>query len=167
MPAIWTNPLTWTLDKLFEATIANIHIRDNLLYVFKKPASWVKKEYSAVEDLDQTTWTQIAAFDMALTTETGRLRYDMNINISGNNRTSFDVYIPELNIYFSSGTATPSIFGFVDRDADSGNNDVAATGFGAIEVAAGSYTFELYYKSDLTANDIMADIANFVMVQEF
>ncbi len=169
MVEAWTDPKTWANTDTPSGDNFNTYIRDNQEYLFKRPLDFVNHVFSVDEELSVlSTWTKIDEFDLTLTTKTGRIKYSITIPINGNQALAFDVYVPELNIWLSSGTATKTINGMVYRRADSVNNDIPAVGVIVRDlITPAAYSFHLYYFSgSATVIDIPADYLCSVIVEE-
>ena len=169
MPAIWTSPKTWALTDVAEASIMNVQMRDNLLYLYNRPLDYYNFVPSVDVELSSLAWADLGSeYHLTLTTESGIINYRAMLHINGNSSVYFDVYIPEANVWLSSGTATKASNGLFYRRADAVNNDIQAIGDIVRDLgAADTYTFELWYLSgSATVIDLPANHANSLIVLE-
>lgn len=166
MVASWTPPKTWVLDDVFEAAVANTHIRNNFDYLFSRPKDYVNINYGAVQSIPSMTWANLSAFELSLSTETGVIEYNVNLFINGIIWVKVDVYIPELNIWLSSGTATQLSNGIAWRDSASNGYDIGIHASVIRDIGAGDYTFQLWYVAQSTSADLIDNINHTATVKE-
>lgn len=170
MVEVWTTPKTWALDDVLDAPTLNQQVRDNIEYLANRPMAWIKHVYSSNENIYPTatgTFTHITDLDVSLTTNTGRVMYTCHVPIVDSARAVyFDVYIPELNIYLSTDSTTPATYGLARSQSANNAYDVPVTIAAPIELAAGTYTFQLMAYASAATVYIAADTAVIPIVME-
>lgn len=166
MVASWTPPKTWVLDDVFEAAVANTHLRNNLEYLFSRPKDYVNVNYSVAQSIPSSTWTTLSAFELAISTESGIIEYNANLFVDGNIWVKIDVYIPELNIWLSSGTSTQLPNGIAWRDSASISYDVGLHASLIRDIGAGDYTFQLWYIAQGATASLIENVNHTATVKE-
>lgn len=168
MPAIWTNPQTWELDDVFEANVANIQIRDNQLYLFDRPKSYVNNYYASDTLLPSLVWARWTDLDVTITITGTVIEFAMAVPIETTHKVEFDVYIPEINKWLSSGTSTQLTNGLCHRRSANSSYDANVNAHLIRDLTvSGSFTFQMWYKSgSATVVKIAANITNSVLVKE-
>jgi hypothetical protein len=154
MAEVWTQPITWGLDDVQDATILNEQMRDNQEYLYRRPISYTRVSYGAETDLYPSLvgWTPLNAYDVIITTTSGRLEYhlDLSLTVAAGRVINFDVYFVEANVWLSSGTSTQLTNGATEAATNVAAIDVNPTVHGIVELAAGTYTCRLYMKASNT-----------------
>lgn len=168
MVASWTPPKTWAIDDVFEAAVANTHVRNNLEYLFSRPTDFANIVYLTTPTaISATIWTHLATFDLTLSTESGIVEYHLSLQVDGAFWTMFDVYVPELNIWLSSGSSTQNANGLSFRDNNANTIFISHNHTLIIDLgAAGDYTFELWYKAQAAGATLYNDVTHSVYVKE-
>jgi hypothetical protein len=63
----WTTPRTWSTGEVVGATDMNTHVRDNLTYLFNRPADVDKVDNAASYTTTSTSFTDINATNLGIT----------------------------------------------------------------------------------------------------
>lgn len=82
----WTTPKTWSVDELVTAPMLNTHLRDNLGYLFARPAAQSVQTSGAPYGIPSTSYVAVdsAALRLTLTTASGRVLIGLVATLSGN-----------------------------------------------------------------------------------
>lgn len=117
MPAIWTTPKDWKYKDVFSAADANIQIRDNLLWLYKKPSDFLKCTGSNIVVAMTTSWAAVddTQFTRTIVTTSDNqevdLTYEGNVQLAtGVQYACFD-WLMDAGTYVSTMTATPETYG--------------------------------------------------------
>jgi hypothetical protein len=171
MPAIWTDPKTWQLDDIYDATEMNEQMRDNLLYLYNRPTSFKRVTYGTATDQYPVAsgWQPLTAFDLTITTESGRLQYEFNMPLLPSTAAArvvnLDVYFVEANVWLSSGTSTQYADGALSVRTSTNTIGLNPTVKGIVEIPAGTYTCRLYIKSSAIGVNTIINIMYMPMVR--
>jgi len=81
----WTTPKTWTVDELITAPMLNTHVRDNLGYLFARPAAQSVQTGMASYAITSTSYAAVdsAALKLTLTTASGRVMIGLLATLQG------------------------------------------------------------------------------------
>ncbi|MCZ2095131.1 MAG: hypothetical protein LC121_02455 [Anaerolineae bacterium] len=82
----WTTPKTWTVDELITAPMLNTHVRDNLGYLFARPAAQSAQAGAAGYTITGTSYAAVDPANLTLTlaTASGRVMIGLLASLSGN-----------------------------------------------------------------------------------
>lgn len=173
MPAIWnSDPKTWTLDDVFDASEQNSELRDRLLYLFQRPVQYTRVSYGVNTDLYPAVvgWTPLNAFDVVITTESGKLEYRFTMPLLPTTAASriinLDVYFVEANVWLSSGTSTQLSDGATGARTSTNTIGLNPTLAGIVELPAGTYTCRVYFKSNVLGINALANMMYMPIVKE-
>ena len=67
MPATWTSPVTWNPGQVVAASDLNTQLRDNLIYLFTRPQSVVKRDNGASYTTTSTSFVDIDGTNLKIT----------------------------------------------------------------------------------------------------
>lgn len=113
MPAIWTAPKDWVYKDIVSAANANIQIRDNLLYLKKKPRHVIDlKGLATIAVVQSTTFAAVDDSQLTLTITTSEANEDVWLSVQGAlnvNASAVFLYfdwLMDTTTWVSSGTNT-------------------------------------------------------------
>lgn len=172
MAEIWTDPKTWQLDDVYDATEMNEQLRDNQEYLYRRPIAYTRIIYGAASDLYPSLvgWSAISAFDVVITTTSGRLEYSFTMPLLPTTAAAriinLDVYFVEANVWLSSGTSTQYTDGATGARTSTNTIGLNPTIAGIVELAAGTYTCRVYLKSNVVGINTLANLLYMPIVKE-
>src|SRR5690606_33302274 len=82
----WTTPKTWAVDELVTAPVMNTHLRDNLGYLFARPATQLVQTSGSNHAVLSTAYVPVdeAQLRLTLTTHSGRVLIGLIATLTGN-----------------------------------------------------------------------------------
>ncbi len=87
----WTTPKTWSVDELVTAPAMNVHVRDNLGYLFLRPLASSVQTSGTAYAVTSTSWAEVDATNLKLTlrTASGRVMIGLGATMNGSQGMSF------------------------------------------------------------------------------
>jgi len=89
--ADWTTPKTWSVDELVTAPAMNVHVRDNLGYLFLRPLASSVQVSGTAYAVTSTSWAAVDATNLKLTlrTASGRVMVGFSGTVVGSQGMTF------------------------------------------------------------------------------
>jgi hypothetical protein len=142
MPSTWTSPVTWNPGQVVAASDLNAQLRDNLIYLFTRPQSCIKRDNGASYTTTSTSFVDIDGTNLKITLNisgsavllgfTGQTTRD-----SGGAEPIFDFLIDSTRYASAGADGLGRVPGNIGPFCMTG----LATG-----LAAGSHTFKVQWK---------------------
>lgn len=172
MAEIWTQPKSWQLNDVYDATEMNVQMRDNLEYLYRRPTVFQRFTDASAVDLYASLvgWKALTAYDLQIDTESGRLMYDFSMPLLPTTAAAriinLDVLFVEANVWLSSGTSTQYTDGATSARTSTNTVGLNPRVFGIVELSAGLHTARLYLKSNVVGINTIPNILYMPTVRE-
>lgn len=161
----WSEPITWTFGQPLSASVMNQEIRDNLIYLKRRPIDLF--EYMSGDftvPTDASVFSYLTGFEVSLIVEgyadllvTASFSARSNVANAG---VFFDIYHVEENVFLSTGTSSTTTYGLGGVNTPTGATAHAVNLTRYVLNKTGTNTFRLYGRTALTATGIIIGASN-------
>lgn len=154
----WTNPKTWATGEALTASDLNLHLRDNLLYLFNRPIVIAELRNAANITISSSTMVAVDDnfYNLDLEVNSGRAKISLiggTVVQTSGAHAIFDLLIDNTT-YLSSNTGTPDTNGsqYIGSDTTGAAFPLSSFQFIVTGLSAGSHNFKLRFRSSSGAN---------------